>query len=135
MWPFDRYFNQRVFPCTDAYRLQQIARETIFARLSETTTLEEFAEAMASLERLKEELLKTKKTFHYSGTAGRHYCIAECFADLETSLRNQWILLQRPLPTPPPREPLTTPEGVVEDLGELIQHRPDETVLGEDTER
>jgi hypothetical protein len=134
MWPFDRYFNQRVFPCTEAHRLQQIARETIFANLSETTTLEQYKEAMASLEHLKEELLKNKKTFHFSALSGRHYCIAECFADLETALRNQWSL--RPIPIIAPlREPLMTPEAVVEDAGELIQHRPDETVLGEETER
>jgi hypothetical protein len=135
MWPFDRYFNQRVFPCTEAYRLQRIAKETIFANLTETTTPEQFEEAMASLERLKEEQLKNKKTFHFSALSGRHYCIAECFADLETALRNQWSLRPIPIIAPPLREPLMTPAEVVEDAGELIQHRPDETVLGEDTER
>jgi hypothetical protein len=60
--------------------------------------------------------------------------VQEAFAYLTENLKAQWLLKPQPLPEPEPRAPLETPEQVVADLGELIQHRPDETVLGEDTE-
>jgi hypothetical protein len=133
MWRFDWHDRSYLTLCGDAQRLQNIAKEAIFPLLTEASTPEQFDEALASLERVKEKLIKNKKTFHFSATAGRHYCIEECFADLVETLKTKWQLLPKPQPSPEPRSPLETPEQVIADLNELIQHRPDETVLGEDT--
>jgi hypothetical protein len=134
VYSFSWRFASHVTPCNLSLRLEKIARDTILAQVTETTTLEQFKEAMASLEQLQADLLKNKKTFHFTTSAGRHYCIADCYQDLTTSLWNQWYLRPKAPPEPAPRSPLETPEQVVADLNELIQHRPDETILGEDTE-
>jgi|SRR5918999_1037488 hypothetical protein len=133
MWPFDWHYTPYLTPCSEARRLQNVVKEAIIPKLTSITTAEQFAEAMASLERFKEDLLKNKKTFHHPASGGRHYCIEQCFQDVAETLKTQWSLLPKPMPSPEPRSPLETPDQVVEELNELIQHRPDETVLGEDT--
>jgi hypothetical protein len=131
MWRFDWYVTPYVSPCQEARRLQTFATKAIIPKLSDATTQEQFDAVLAALEQLKETLVSEKRTFHFPASSGRHYCIEECYQDLEASLRNQWTLRPQPIPEPEPRSPLETPEQVVADLGELIQHRSDETVLGE----
>jgi hypothetical protein len=134
MWRFDWHYTPFVSSCTEARRLQTYVKEAIAPRLSDATTQEQFDAVMAALERYKDDLLKHKKTFHFPAGHGRHYCVEETFAYLTENLTAQWLLKPQPIAEPDPRPPLETPEQVVADLGELIQHRSDETVLGEDTE-
>jgi hypothetical protein len=134
MWRFDWHYTPYVSSCPEARRLQTYVKEAIAPRLSEATTQEQFDAVMAALERYKDDLLKQKKTFHFPAGQGRHDCVPETFAYLTENLTAQWMLRPQPIPEPEPRSPLGTPEEVVADLDELIQHRPDETVLGEDVE-
>jgi hypothetical protein len=112
MWRFDWHARSYLTLCGDAQRLQNIAKEAIFPLLTEATTPEQFDEALASLERMKEQLLKNKKTFHFSATAGRHYCVEECFADLVETLTTKWHLLPKLEPTPEPPAPPPKPRSL-----------------------
>jgi hypothetical protein len=135
MWRFDWHYTPHVSSCTEARRLQTYVKEAIAPHLSDGTTQEEFDAVMAALKRYKDDLLKHKKTFHFPAGHGRHYCVEEAFQYIDSILRVRWSLRPKPTPLPEPRSPLETPEQVVAELDELIQHRTDETVLGEDTEQ
>jgi hypothetical protein len=69
---------------------------------------------------------------HYGLSVGTHRCVRDLFREASARLRSLSIV--QPVPQPASRSPLETPEQVVDELNETIQHRPDETVLGEDTE-
>jgi hypothetical protein len=131
---FNWLYRHTVSSCPEAWRLQTYVKEAIAPQLTDAVDQEKFDAVMAALERYKDNLLKNKKTFHYPAGGSRHYCIQETFAFLTEYLTAEWLLRPHPIAEPAPRAPLETPEQVVADLGELIQHRQDETVLGEDME-
>jgi hypothetical protein len=121
--------------CTFSDSFYRTVREAIFQQLTTETTAEQWQAALESLTRLREELEQDVHPMHYGALVGRHRCVNHVFKEACARLRSLEIMQPAPEPQPPaPREPLTTPDAVVADLGETIQHRPDETVLGEDTE-
>jgi hypothetical protein len=115
--------------------------DTLFATVQPGASPEQCAAVHHLLAELGHDLLReaAKDTFHFSAANGSHRCVAQALHDAEAHL----MVLSRlppppepaPEPPPTPREPLATPAQVVEDLQETITPRPDETVLGEDTER
>jgi hypothetical protein len=136
MWEYDPEEATRNQECSEAYRFRQLAIDSILAHLTETTPPEHYDQAVLSLQALADIYSNRLDAFHRSPLYGRHRCIDDAFSALRFKILNASLLKPAPQlapePPPGPREPLTTPAQVVEDLQESITPRPDETVIGAD---
>jgi hypothetical protein len=127
--------DSRVPTCPVARLFESVVDE-IVKQLKPETEAAAYPVIIENVTKLKESLMpKVASSLHFGSiaTGTGHWCLQASYDVAITYLRCQQALA--PVPKPAPRLPLTTPEQVVEDLEELIQHRSDETVLGEDTER
>jgi hypothetical protein len=138
MWEYDREEQSRTRECQEAYQFRQLATEAILAHLTETTTPEQYDQAVLSVQALAADYNSRLDAFHRSPLYGRHRCIAAACRELETRITNARLLAPVPQPqqppTPPPPAPLTTPRHVVEELRETLRPQPDATPLGIDDE-
>jgi hypothetical protein len=136
MWWYDPDAAARDRECRYVRQFRQIATDSILAHLTEAATPEQYQLALDALLALKDELSGRSDAFHRSVLYGRHRCIEDAYLSLRLKLQGAMVLksVPQPAPEPPPapREPLTTPAQVVEDLQETITPRPDETVIGAD---
>jgi hypothetical protein len=136
MWWYDPDTANRQ-ECNYVREFRHQATEDILAHLTETTTTpEQYQMALDALLALKDELTGRIDAFHRSPLYGRHRCLDQEYSALRLKIQNTSLLKPAPQlapePPPAPREPLTTPAQVVEDLQETITPRPDETVIGAD---
>jgi hypothetical protein len=133
MWAYQAREIDNPIPCPYAKEFRSIAQETIFARVTATTTQEDFArfqQSMLSLYQSLTERMK-KEIFHFpTARTGRHRCVRTEYEQAYHRLKNLALLNEKQPEAP--REPLRTLEDVVRDLGDPFQPTPDEIPLGID---
>jgi hypothetical protein len=133
MWAYQAREIDSPIPCPYAKEFQAIAQKTIFARLTATSTQEDFTHGQQSLLSLYQDLLAQmrKATFHFpTARTGRHRCLATEYKSAHHRLKHISLFTEKQPEAP--REPLRTLEDVVRDLGDPFQPTPDETPLGID---
>ena len=126
--------DSRVPTCPVALLFEGVVDE-IVRKLKPETEAAAYPPLIESVTTLKERLAVRVTSLHFGSiaTGTKHWCLEDSFAIAVTYLESLQALA--PVPKPAPRLPLVTPDQVVAELNELIQHRPDETVLGQDRER
>jgi hypothetical protein len=127
-WYDERRSQQRNL-CSFAFTFAQIAEQTIFARITNHTTREQFEAALQALDELCRRLERQMDWSHYPASHGMHSCIRDVFTDAEFRLKNLAIMHQAPLPA---TQQVTTVEGVVIDMEERLRTSTEETYLGTD---
>jgi hypothetical protein len=98
--------------CRPAADFETLAQETVFARLPERLTTQDFEAALANLAALKDALTHQLGTFHAPGIGGRR-CVEASHRLAACKLRN--LLLLQPPPQPPvhrQHHAVRTPENV-----------------------
>jgi hypothetical protein len=122
--------------CPDAKQFHMIIQETIFAKISEMTTPEQFSAAQQSLLVLYQELSQQLGTYHFAtANTGSHRCLKAVYLDAAMRLKNLAIMHEQPQPPPPPRRrPPRSADEVVNDVSSLADQvkRPGDTFLGEE---
>jgi hypothetical protein len=129
MLPYDWILPQSLPLCLYADRFYRTARDTLFSRLSDTTSCEQIEQLQAILLQMKEDIEKDMPAVHYAAQFGSHVCVSDLFD--EASLRLQGMVL---LPPPeseespvPDQAPLTYEELLI-----LLQKLlPPDTFFGE----
>jgi hypothetical protein len=130
-WYDERRSQQRNL-CSFAFTYAQIIEQTIFARITDRTTPQQFEAAQQSLLELCQRFESQMDWSHFPAPQGRHSCIRDVYTDAKFRLKN--LLIMQPAAPPPPAQQLITREGIVIDLEEKIQTSTEETDLGtEDT--
>jgi hypothetical protein len=135
MWAYQAREIDSPIPCPYAKEFRLISQETIFARVTEMTTQEEFARCQQSLLSLYQDLAERmrKDTFHFpTARTGRHRCLDAEYEIAYHRLINLALFHEKQPEAP--RQPLRTLDEVVRDLGDPFQPSPDETPLGIDDE-
>jgi hypothetical protein len=117
--------------CSPAYSYAQILERTIFAKITDQTTPEQFQSAQQSLILLCREIEAQLDWTHYPAVTGTHQCVRDIYTDAAFRLKNLALLQPAPQP-PPPAQQLITREGIVIDLEERIQTSAEDTYLGTD---
>jgi hypothetical protein len=133
MWAEQAREIDSPIPCPYAKEFRAIVRETIFARVTATSSREDFTLAQQSILSLYQDLSQRmqRETFHFpSARTGRHRCLAAEYEETYHRLKNIALLSEQQPAAPP--EPLRTLEDVVRDLGDPFQPHPDVTPLGID---
>jgi hypothetical protein len=117
--------------CSAAFTFAQIAEQTIFAQLTDTTAQEQYKLAQESLRQLCSELAASVDWDHYPSSFGPiHSCVQDVYDDAAARLRN--LAIMQPAPPPPaPPQPISR-EGIVIDREEKIESSSTETDLGTD---
>jgi hypothetical protein len=116
--------------CSPAFTFAQIAEQTIFAQLTDTTTQEQYQLAQESLRQLCSELAASVDWDHYPSSFGPiHSCVQDVYIDAAARLRNLAIMQPAPPPPLPPPQRISR-EGIVSDREEKIQTSTEETDLG-----
>jgi hypothetical protein len=108
MWVYSARDSDNPIPCPYAKELRAIAEETIFARVTATTTKDDFALAQRSLLSLYQDLSQRmqKDTFHFpSARTGRHRCLDAEYEETYHRLKNIALMHQAPPPAPPAPPP------------------------------
>jgi hypothetical protein len=117
--------------CSAAFTFAQIAEQTIFAQLTDTTTQQQYKLAQERLRQLCSELAASVDWDHYPSSFGTiHSCVQDVYTDAISRLRNLAIMQPEPPQPPPPQ--LISREGIVIDREEKIQTNRAETHLGTD---
>ena len=132
MWEYKARDPEDPVPCPYALALRETAQE-IFARITETTTLDTFAGCQQSLlSRYWELAERVQQDWAHFPTprTGRHWCLRREYEQAYQKLRI--LSLMR---TPQPASPRETPADVVRDLADAIQPTPAATTLGTDEPR
>jgi hypothetical protein len=121
--------------CHVATTFAQIVEQSIFSRITEATTAEQFQHAQQSLILLCMELEQLADWRHYAAAGNlSHCCVRDIYTQAAFILKN--LSLTKPAPPapaqpPPSRDTLT---DVLRDLKEVFQPNQDETPLGIDDE-
>jgi hypothetical protein len=112
MFSYDWILPQSLPLCLYADRFYRTARDTLFSRLSDTTSAEQFEQSHATLLQMKEDIEKDMPAVHYAAQFGSHVCVADLFDEASLRLRGL-ALLQPPEAADPPapdQAPLTYEE-------------------------
>jgi hypothetical protein len=128
-WYDERRSQQRNL-CSFAFTYAQIIEQTIFARINDRTTPQQYEAALQSLKELCQRLESQMDWSHYPASHGLHSCVRDVYTDAEFRLRNLQIMHQ-PAPTPA-RQQVVTVEGVVIEAEERLRTSSEETYLGTD---
>jgi hypothetical protein len=126
-WYTERQSQKRNL-CSFAFTYAQIIQQTIFSRITDRTTPDQFAASLQSLGELRKQLESQMDWSHYPASQGLHSCIPEVYTDAEFRLKNLAIMHQQ---APQPQR-LISREGIVIDREEAIQSSDKETDLGTD---
>jgi hypothetical protein len=125
---YDESNSQHRRLCSAAGTFAQIAEQTIFARITDRTTPEQFRLAQESLRRLCSEFAAMVDWDHYPASSGPgHMCVSELYGAAAACLRH--LAIMQP-PPPPPSQQLITREGVVIDIEDKPQTSTVETDVG-----
>jgi hypothetical protein len=116
--------------CSQARAFAQLADQSIFSKITDQTTPEQFEAAQLSLLNLCQRLEANLDLFHYAAVVGTHECIRDVYTEAAYRLKNLAIMQPEPLPEPPPKQQLITLSGVVIDLEEEYRTSREETDLG-----
>jgi hypothetical protein len=116
--------------CSEARAFAQLADQSIFSKITDQTTPEQFEEAQYSLLTLCQRLEANLDLFHYKAAVGTHQCIRDAYTEAAYHLKNLAIMQPEPLPEQPPKQQLITLSGVVIDLEEEYRTSREETDLG-----
>jgi hypothetical protein len=117
--------------CPHARTFIQIAEQTIFAKITEHTTPDQFTAAEDILRQLGQRLAAQVDMFHYPAATGDHWCVQDVYDHAVLALAGLAAMHQQAVPEPP-KQQLITREGIVIDLEEKIQTNRAETHLGTD---
>jgi hypothetical protein len=128
-WYDERRSQQRNL-CSFAYTCAQIAEQTIFARITDSTTPDQFMVAQQNLLALCQRLESQMDMFHYPAASGLHHCVQDIYTEAAFRLENLAIM-QPPAP-PAPKQQLLSREGAVIDLEKQVETSTEETNLGTD---
>jgi hypothetical protein len=129
MW-YDETSSQQRHLCSAAFTFAQIVEQTIFARISDFTTPEQYKLAQQSLSQLCRELEARVDWDHYGSSFGPiHSCVRDVYDDAAARLQN--LAIMQPAPVPPTPQ-LISREGIVIDREEKIESSTEETDLGID---
>jgi hypothetical protein len=126
-WYDERRSQQRNL-CSFAFTFAQIAEQSIFARITDRTTPDQFMVAQQNLLALCQRLESQMDIFHYPASTGMHHCVQDIYTDAAFRLENLAIM-QEPAP-PAPTQQLITSEGTVIDLEDRVQTSSKETDTG-----
>jgi hypothetical protein len=127
VWYNEKRSQQRDL-CSFAFTYAQIIEQTIFARINDRTTPQQYEAALQSLEELCRRLEREMDWSHYPASHGMHSCIRDVYTDAEFRLKNLAIMQQQaPLPA---AQQVVTVEGVVLDVEERVQTSTVQTGLG-----
>jgi hypothetical protein len=139
MWVYRAHDSGSPIPCPYAKELRAFAQDIIFSRVTETTTVEEFARAQQNLLSRYLDLAEDLRTdtFHFpTAQTGRHRCLAAEYKETYHRLKNLSLMRNTSLPPAPPprRQPPRSPDEVVNDITSLADEvkRPGDTFLGEE---
>jgi hypothetical protein len=114
--------------CSFAFTYAQIIEQTIFARINDRTTPQQYKAALQSLEELCQRMERQMDWSHYPASQGMHSCIRDVLTDAEFRLKNLSIMHQQaPLPA---SQQVVTVEGVVIDVEERFRTSRAETDIG-----
>jgi hypothetical protein len=116
--------------CSFAFTYAQIIEQTIFARINDRTTPQQYKAALQSLEELCQRMERQMDWSHYPASQGMHSCIRDVLTDAEFRLKNLSIMHQ-PAPEPANQQVITV-EGVIIDVEERVHTSSLETELGTD---
>jgi hypothetical protein len=124
-WYDERRSQQRNL-CSFAFTYAQIIEQTIFSRITDRTTPQQFEAAQQSLLELCQRFESQMDWSHFPAPHGLHSCIRDVYTDAKFRLKNLMIMHQQ---APSPQR-LITREGIVIDLEDKIQTSTEETDLG-----
>jgi hypothetical protein len=116
--------------CSHARAFAQLADQSIFQKVTDQTTPEQFEAAQYSLLQLCQRLEANMDLFHYASVSGTHQCVRDVYTEAAYRLKHLAIMQPEPLPEPPPKQQLITLSGVVIDLEEEYRTSREETDLG-----
>ena len=127
VWYNEKRSQQRDL-CSFAFTYAQIIEQTIFARINDRTTPQQYEAALQSLGELCQRFERQMDWSHYPVSYGMHSCIRDVYTDAEFRLKNMAIMHQQaPLPA---AQQVVTVEGVVLDVEERVQTSTVQTGLG-----
>jgi hypothetical protein len=118
--------------CSHARTFAHVADQSIFSKITDQTTPEQFEAAQYSLLNLCQRLEANLDMFHYPSAVGTHQCVRDVYTEAAYHLKHLAIMQPEPLPAPPPRQQVITIEGIVVDLEEELRTSREETYLGMD---
>jgi hypothetical protein len=116
-------------PCPHARTFIQIAEQTIFSKITEHTTPEQFDAATDILARLCQRLEAQVDMFHYPAATGDHWCVRDVYDHAVLALAGLAAMHQQPAPEPTNQQVVTV-EGVVIDVEERFRTSAVETDIG-----
>jgi hypothetical protein len=127
------YFDELArgkYLCSPARSFAQIAAQSIFAKITDRTTPEQYQAAQESLRQLCQRYEATLDLFHYPAAySSPHWCVRDVYTDAAYRLQN--LSIMQPVPEPPaPKQQVITVEGVVIDIEETLSTSTTETDLG-----
>jgi hypothetical protein len=129
MTSFSAYLTQGKSLCAPARTFGQIAAQSIFAKITDRTTPEQFQAAQESLRALCLRFEAQLDLFHYPSGQGTHWCVRDVYTKAAYRLQN--LAIMQPVPEPPAaKQQVITVEGVVIDIEENISTSTQETDLG-----
>jgi hypothetical protein len=112
------------------------ARDAVFRQLSKESTDEQYAAALESLTRLRDELVQNLYPMHYGSLVGRHRCVDHVFREARARLHG--LQVTKPAPVPPPalpQKPQPVPlEALLANVERIIAENAKETPFGHDRE-
>jgi hypothetical protein len=125
---YDETRSQQRNLCSFAFTYAQIIEQTIFARITDRTTPEQFNAALQTLGELCQRMERQLDRSHYPASQGLHACLRDVYTDAEFRLKNLAIMHQ----PPPPNQHIISREGIIIDMEESITTSSVETELGTD---
>jgi hypothetical protein len=129
---YDETRSQQRNLCSFAYTYPQIIEQTIFARITDRTTPEQFEAALKTLGELCQRMERQMDWSHYPASQGIHSCLRDVYTDAEFRLKNLAIMHQPAVPSP--SQQVVTVEGVVIKAEERVQTSIVDTDLGREDE-
>ena len=136
MWEYKARDPEDPVPCRYALALRETAQE-IFARITETTTLDTFARCQQSLlARYWELAERVQQDWAHFPTprTGRHWCLRREYEQAYQKLKIL-SLTRTPPPAPPPPRPQPRSDAELrERLKEYVTERTTETFFGQEQE-
>ncbi len=124
---YDEKRSQQRNLCSFAFTYAQIIEQTIFARINDRTTSQQYEAALQSLGELCRRFERQMDWSHYPASHGMHSCLRDVLTDAEFRLKNLAIMQSAP---PPPPQQLITREGIIIDVEESVSTSSVETELG-----
>jgi hypothetical protein len=125
---YDETRSQQRNLCSAAFTYAQIIEQTIFARINDRTTPQQYEAGLQSLKELCQRLESQLDWSHYPASQGLHSCVRDVLTDAEFRLKN--LLIMHQPPPPPVRQQVITVEGVVIEAEERVQTSTVETDVG-----